>query len=432
MELAGRRLLVDCGLFQGLKNLRVRNWSPFAVPPASIDAVILTHAHIDHAGYLPLLARNGFTGPVYCTAATRELCSILLPDSARLQEEDADFANRHRFSRHAPALPLYSMRDVESALQLFRDVPFDQALSLFPDVQLVLRKAGHILGAASVLLSGAGRSILFSGDLGPPDDPIVEPPDPAVTADCIVVESTYGDRLHPVSDARAQLASVVRMVARHGSVLLIPAFAVGRTQLLLHLLTQLRAEAAVPHVPVFLDSPLALSATRMLRRHSADLRLSPAELDAMEHNTYFAETVDDSRQIDARRGPMVVIAGSGMATGGRITHHLKRFGGEPRNVILLSGYQAAGTRGAALASGVRELRIHGATHPIRAQVMQMSGVSAHADQNQLITWLSSAGPPRNCFVTHGEPVAAHALRDRIERELGWSCSVPDDGASAPL
>ena len=432
LRLGQSTILVDCGLFQGVKQLRLRNWAPFPVAPDTIDAVVLTHAHIDHSGYLPVLHRNGFRGPVYCTRATRDLCSILLPDSAHLQEEDARFANRHGYSKHHPAEPLYTTADVDQVLPSLKPVSFGEPISIADGIELTFNRAGHILGAATALLRAPEGSFLFTGDLGQPEDPIIRKPDPAPSADYIITESTYGDRKHAAVSAEIELGIAVRRAAAQGGVVMIPAFAVGRAQLLLHFLARLSSSGKIPDVPVYLDSPLAEAATRLLRSHLGEHRLSTIELDAIDTHTKFAHSVADSKAIDARPGPMVIVAGSGMATGGRILHHLKRFGGDHRNLIILAGHQVPGTRGADLLAGATELKIHGAFHPVRAEVMQLRALSAHMDSTQLLEWLRPLARPRHCFVTHGEPLAADLLRRRIQEELHWNCSVPEHLAQWPL
>jgi metallo-beta-lactamase family protein len=431
LRMGQTRILVDCGLFQGVKQLRLRNWEPFPVAPDTIDAVVLTHAHIDHSGYLPVLHRSGFRGPVYCTGATRDLCSILLRDSAHLQEEDARYANRHGYSRHRPARPLYTVEDVAAVLTQFRDVEFGTDISL-GDVSLSFHRAGHILGAASVVLRSPGTSMLFSGDLGQPEDAIIQAPEPAVQCDYVVVESTYGDRSHVTADVESELGAAIRRAAARGGVTMIPAFAVGRAQLLLHYLARLSAQGAIPDIPIFLDSPLAEAATRLLSTHAGEHRLSSEQIAAIHARTVITHTVAESKSIDRRSGPMVIIAGSGMVTGGRILHHLKCFAGDHRNLILLAGFQVPGTRGAGLVSGARELKIHGNYYAVKAEVMQLQSVSAHADAKQIVEWLRPLARPKHCFITHGEPLAADSLRLRIEEQLSWSCSVPDHLAQVEL
>lgn len=424
---ARNRVLVDCGLFQGLKNLRLRNWAELPFEATSISAVVLTHAHLDHSGYLPLLVKRGFNGPVYCTPATAELCKILLPDSGRIQEEDTEYANRGGFSKHHPALPLYTEEDATRCLRQLRALDFGQDFAVGPDLQGRFTPAGHILGAACVTLTGAAGKLVFSGDLGRPHDGIMNPPAPLSDADYIVVESTYGDRSHPSADALDELADIILRTVNRGGVVIVPAFAVGRTQILLHYIHQLKVQGRIPpQLPVFLNSPMATDVTALYERFSGELRLPKSECAAMCRAASFVTSVEQSKRINALHQPMIVVAASGMATGGRVIHHLKAFAPDPRNTILFSGYQAAGTRGAAMLGGAREIRIHGQDIPVRAEVAALSSLSAHADANEILQWLGGFGKaPRTAFVTHGEPVAADALRQRIERGLRWCVQVPE-------
>ncbi|WP_051376664.1 MBL fold/beta-CASP domain-containing RNA metallo-hydrolase [Burkholderia sp. WSM2232] len=425
LEGAGLRILIDCGLFQGTKNLRLRNWNPFPVDIGTLDAVILTHAHLDHSGYLPVLARMGYRGPVYCTRGTRDLCEIMLRDSARLQEEQAAYANRHGLSKHHPALPLYTIEDAEQALEQLDAREFDVPKQLNEHACFRLLPAGHILGAASVVLCVEGKVIAFSGDIGRPDDPIMRPPMPLAHADYLIVESTYGDRLHTKTDPATELAEIFATTFRRGGIVVIPCFAVGRAQTILHYIAQLKATGRMANVPVFLDSPMATSVTQLYRHHVGEHRVSSTEANAISHAAQMVRTVDESKAILGRRGPMVIIAGSGMATGGRVLHHLKAFAPDHRNTIALVGFQAAGTRGATLASGAPEIRIHGEDVRVRASVVCLSSLSAHADYGELLSWLRSiAKPPQRTFVTHGEPAAADAMRRHIEETYHWPCEVP--------
>jgi len=425
LEGAGLRILIDCGLFQGTKNLRLHNWRPLPVDIHTLDAVVLTHAHLDHSGYLPVLVRAGYRGPIYCTRGTRDLCQIMLRDSARLQEEEAAYANRHGLSKHHPALPLYTLDDAERALELLEPRDFDVPKRLNEHACFRLLPSGHILGAASVVLCVEGKVIAFSGDLGRPDDPIMRAPMPLAHADYLVVESTYGDRLHDTADPAAELAEVFANTFRRGGVVVIPCFAVGRAQSVLHHIARLKATGRMANVPVFLDSPMATSVTQLYLHHVGEHRLSSTEANAISHAAQRVRSVDESKAILTRHGPMVIIAGSGMATGGRVVHHLKAFAPDHRNTIALVGYQAAGTRGAALAAGAPAIRIHGDDVPVRASVVSLSSLSAHADYAEMLSWLHSIPePPRRTFVTHGEPAAADAMRRHIEETYHWRCDVP--------
>jgi metallo-beta-lactamase family protein len=420
-----RRILVDCGLYQGYKQLRLKNWAPPPFDPRSIDAVVLTHAHIDHSGYLPLLVKLGFRGRIHATAATEKLCRILLPDSGFLQEEQARFANKHGFSKHSPALPLYTEEDAERCLDFFSAHDFGEPCDI-AGAQVRFSRAGHLLGAASVRIQHGQTSVLFSGDLGRSNDPLMKAPEPPPQADYVVIESTYGDRVHPPADPMTELGVAVRTVHARGGVMVVPTFAVGRAQLLLLLLTRLKARGSIPDVPVYLDSPMAIDATPLFHEFRREHRLSAEECAATCRAARLVHTAEQSKALGERTGPAIILAASGMATGGRVVHHLKRFARDPRNMVLLAGFQAGGTRGAALAAGARELRIHGETVPVNAQVAQLSATSAHADAGELIAWLrSSPRAPRTTFVTHGEPPASDALRRRIESELRWSAAVPE-------
>jgi len=420
-------ILLDCGLFQGYKQLRLRNWAPLPFDPAQLDAVVLTHAHLDHSGYLPLLVKEGFRGRILCTEATADLCRILLPDSGHLQEEDAAFANRHGYSQHSPALPLYTEEDARACLRQFAPVPFDTHVPVAPGLGAKFSRAGHILGAAIVAIDDGGRRITFSGDLGRSDDPVMVAPAPLEASDYVVVESTYGDRLHERSDPLLELGAVIRDTAARGGVVVIPAFAVGRAQNLLYAMHQLKQSGAIPaYLPVFLDSPMARDATAIYRKHRQDHRLSGEQCEAMCHAATIINTVEESKELDRRQSPKVIISASGMATGGRVLHHIKAFADDHRNTILFAGYQAGGTRGAALVGGADTVRIHGQPVRIRAQVACVDNLSAHADSDDIMAWLGALGKaPRRTFVTHGEPAASEALRSRIKHELKWDCLVPE-------
>ncbi len=423
----GRRILVDCGLFQGFKQLRLRNWAALPVEPHGIDAVVLTHAHLDHSGYLPLLVRQGFAGPVYCTSATRDLCGILLPDSGRLQEEEAEYANRKGFSKHRPALPLYTEEDALRTLDRLVAVPFAGAVDLGGAVSLSLSPAGHLLGAAVVRLAHEDRSLVFSGDLGRPNDLLLPPPSPVAQADYLVVESTYGNRRHEASDPKEELAAVLNRTFARGGAVVVPSFAVGRAQTLMYLIHLLKAEGRIADVPVYLNSPMAVDATGIFHAHRGEHRLTPAQCDAMCGAAKVVNSVEESKRLNERRGPMVLIAGSGMATGGRVVHHLKAFAPDERNTVLFVGYQAGGTRGATLVGGAKAVKIHGDYVPVRAEVATLGNLSGHADYAEILDWLRQFGAaPRRVFVTHGEPEAADAMRRHIAESLGWEASVPAD------
>lgn len=426
LELGGRRVLVDCGLFQGLKQLRLRNWDAFPLPAQKIDAVVLTHAHIDHSGYLPALAKQGFKGPVFSTAATRDLAALMLPDSGHLQEEDAFYANRHGFSKHHPALPLYTEEDGRKALRLFKPCDYHEAFQPIPGVTMRFSQAGHILGAASVHVAWQGGSILFSGDLGRDHDLLMRPPEAPPAADYLVVESTYGDRSHEEEDPAILLAETINRTAARGGVVVVPAFAVGRAQALQYLVATLKHDKRIPDLPVFLNSPMAADVTEIYHRHRQEHRLDVAQCHRMCHAAKIINTVEESQKLNELRFPAVIISASGMATGGRVVHHLKAFAPDRRNTILLAGYQAAGTRGAKLAGGAKEIKIHGEYVPVRAEVVSLGSLSAHADRGELLRWIARLpGRPRRVFMTHGEPVAADSLRQAVEEQLRWACTVPE-------
>ena len=428
VEIDEARVLVDCGLFQGPKKLRLRNWSPPGWGAAALDAVILTHAHIDHSGYLPRLCKAGFRGRVYCTEGTRDLLHILLPDAGHLQEEEARLANRSGYSRHRPALPLYTRADAEACLEQLAPVAFGAAFAPAPGVTASFTRAGHIVGSGCVRLALGATSVTFTGDIGRPHDLVMRPPELLRPTDYLVVESTYGDRRHPEVDVAEELARVVDdTLARRGT-LVVPAFAVGRAQHLLHLLAELVERRRIPTVPVYLDSPMAIDATALFYRHREDHALDDAACARMSRIPTCTRTPDESKAIDRRTAPSIIISASGMATGGRVLHHLARFLPDARSTVLLVGYQAAGTRGRALADGADELKIHGQYIPVRARVARIDALSAHADYREIVDWLrASAIAPRRAFVTHGEPQASDAMRRRLRDELGWDAAVPGLG-----
>jgi metallo-beta-lactamase family protein len=426
LEADRQRILIDCGLFQGYKQLRLRNWAPLPFAARDIQAVLLTHAHIDHSGFLPVLTREGFRGPIYCSEGTLALCKILLPDSAHLQEDDARFANRHGISKHKPALPLYTQEDAQACLRQFQPVPIDRPLALGKRTTVTFGHAGHLLGACFVRVEHAGLSVAFSGDLGRPDDPILNPPDVPAASDYLVCESTYGDRVHPNIDPEVELEHCLAPALARNAVIVVPAFAVGRAQVLSLQIARLKRKGRLPDVPVYLDSPMAIDASALYRRFNQEHRLSAADCNLMYHGASFINTPEQSKSLDQRTGPMIIISASGMATGGRVIHHLKKFLGDERNLVLLAGFQAPGTRGGSLAAGAATVRIHGQDFPVRAQVRQLQASSSHADSNQILAWLRQLPtPPRRIFITHGEPGPSDALRQRIERELGWPTSVPE-------
>jgi metallo-beta-lactamase family protein len=428
-----RRILIDCGLFQGVKNLRTRNWAPPLFDPAALDAVVLTHAHLDHTGYLPVLVKQGYRGPVYCTTATLELCRILLPDSGFLQEEEARFLNKKQLTSHAPALPLYTQAEAEATLARFEPVPFATDLPLARDVRVRMTRAGHILGSACLQVEARGRTIVFSGDVGRLDDPVMRPPLPVGRADYLVVESTYGNRRHPPVDPAETLREVIeRTTARRGTVV-IPAFAVGRTQSVLYLIAQLRKAGRLPEVPVYLNSPMAIDATGVYCAHAGEHKLSERQCRETFAVAEFVRTKEASQALNTNDGPAVIISASGMATGGRVVHHLKTLLPDPRNTVLFTGFQAPGTRGEALVSGADEVKIHGEYVPVRADIVELPNLSAHGDYLELLDWLGHfERAPQRTFITHGEPVAADAFRHHVMSNLGWSCRIPEHEETVAL
>lgn len=422
------RILVDCGLFQGLKNLRELNWQRLEVDPREIDAVVLTHAHLDHCGYLPRLMLDGFKGSIFCTPATRDVAELILLDSAWLQEKDAEFANRKGFSRHKPAMPLYRVLDVERVLRQFRPIPLHRDVELPGDGRLQLRRAGHILGAATVQIDIGGVRIAFSGDLGRYDDPVMHDPESVPEADYVVIESTYGNRRHARGDAVEALGEVIDRTVRRGGTVVIPAFAVGRAQSLIQHLWLVRQRGGLRNVPVYLDSPMATSATELLHKHRQDHKIPARDFEAACDAVTYVREVEGSKSLSASRHPKVIISASGMATGGRVLHHIAAFAPDRRNTLLFSGFQAAGTRGRKLLQGAREVKVYGQWFPVNAEVTDMPMLSAHADCDELLRWLSGfRHPPQRVFIVHGETEASEALRERVQRDPGWQALVPWQG-----
>lgn len=425
IEMGARRILVDCGLFQGFRQLRARNRKPFPARPNTIDTVLLTHAHLDHSGYLPALTRAGFRGQVLCTPATRELCGLILPDSGHLQEEDARYARRKGYSRHRNPTPLYTLQDAKAALERLETHPFSHRIDLGDGIAASFFPAGHLLGAAQIRLELNDTTVHFSGDLGHDPDPLMRPPMPFQGADVLVCESTYGDRKHAELDPEAELAPVLKRVFARGGTVLIPSFAVGRAQGLMYHIARLMKRGDVPYAPVYLNSPMSVDATDIYHAHHDEHHVSWEDCVAMFELATRVNTVEQSKELNTRQGPMIIISASGMLTGGRILHHLVSFGGDRRNAIILSGFQAGGTRGAALAGGARRLRMLGRSIDIEAEVIQLNTFSGHADADETLRWMSAGSAARMTYVTHGEPTAADTLRFRIEHELGWPARAPE-------
>ncbi len=421
----GHRLLVDCGLFQGHKNLRQLNWIDLPFEPKRLSAVVLTHAHLDHAGALPLLVKQGFCGPVYTSAASIDVATVLLLDSAKLQQEEANYANRHNTTKHHPARPLYDIADVEATVKLFEPLSFGDWHNILPDISIKLQRASHILGAAFVRVHSGDREVVFSGDLGRAQAPILGAPETLGPVDCVVMESTYGNRYHPAEDPKILLASIINATVRKGGAVLIPAFAIGRAQVLMHAIHNLIETEKIPNLPVFLDSPMAVSVTKLYQKHHADHQLSAKQIKAVFDLAQLVETVEASKALNSLKYPRIIISASGMATGGRVLHHMRTLISDHRNAIVFGGFQAAGTRGARLVAGELTIRIFGQDLDVKAEIHSIEGFSAHADADQLLDWLESAGgSPRQVFLNHGEPSAADTLRQRVEHELGLPCQAP--------
>jgi metallo-beta-lactamase family protein len=439
LENGESRVLLDCGLFQGLKELRQRNWAAPPVDPRTLGAVILSHAHIDHSGYLPRLCRDGFTGPIYCTPGTSDLLQVMLPDAAHLQEEEAAFANRHRTSKHDPALPLYTIADAERALAQVKRVDFGQPFTATRGVEARFTRSGHILGAGLVTCEIGGRRLVFSGDLGRYDVPIMVDPEPVAEADVLLVESTYGNRVHPPDDPADRLTAAVRRAVEQKGWLLIPAFAVGRSQEILYDLRELEKRGVIPSLPVFLDSPMGIQATAIYAAHTEEHDPALERLVAGGTAPFapkrfaLSRSLEDSKRLNDTAGPGIIVAGSGMATGGRILHHLKRLLPDPKTTVLFVGYQAAGTRGRLLKDGAAEIRMLGMMVPVNATIMVSDAYSAHADREEILRWLGGfRRPPGMTYVVHGEAGAAEALRDAIVSRLGWNAAVAEDGQRVSL
>ncbi len=422
-----KRILIDCGLFQGLKQLRLKNWAKLPINPSDVDAVVLTHAHIDHSGYLPLFVKNGFSGKVYCTEATRDLCEVLLLDSAYLQEEEAKYANKGGFSKHNPALPLYTQEDAQIALTHLTPVDCEQDIDLGDGLTLRLSPSGHILGSAFVRIHNHKTSILFSGDIGRPNDILMKAPVRIKQADYLVLESTYGNRLHEQSDPKIKLAEIINQTVQRKGVVIIPVFAVGRAQELLYYIHLLKSSGAIANnIPVYLNSPMAVDATAIFNHYHGEHRLTPEQSHALCHTAHMVNSVEESKRLNETKEPVIILSASGMASGGRVVHHLKAFAPDPKNTVLFVGFQAAGTRGAAMLDGVESIKIHGEYVPVRANVEYLPNLSAHADYAEIIAWLGGfESMPKTTFITHGEPVAADAMRLHIEEQLHWQVVVPD-------
>ena len=422
----GKKILIDCGLYQGYKNLRQRNWDKLPVDPHTIDAVLITHAHIDHSGYIPVLLRNGYQGQIYSTEGTRTLCHILLPDSGHIQEEDAKHANQHAYSKHHPALPLYTYDEGLRAMSRFTTLPFHQKHQLFEDVFVEFLPAGHIIGSALIRITAEGKSILFTGDIGRPNDPLMKPPVIVTAADYLVIESTYGDRLHGTSNPLDELEKLINQTITAGGSVIIPAFAVGRTQDLLYYLHLLKKDQRIPNIPAYLDSPMAINASDILSRFADEHKLSPELCKLICNEVKYVNTPEESKALDQNKTQKIIISASGMLEGGRILHHLKAYLPDEHSTIILTGFQAGGTRGASLERHETEIKIHGEMIPVRAKIAAMNNMSAHTDYQELLAWCKHfKHPPRKTFIIHGDIASSESLRDKISHELGWNCIIPN-------
>lgn len=438
LELHGKKILVDCGMFQGRKANRLKNWDEFPLQPSEIDRILLTHAHIDHSGYLPRLCKEGFSGSIHCTHATHDLCEILLKDSAHIQEEDAYWANKKGYSKHKPAQPLYTVKDAKKTLSLFAPLHYGENLYDDDKVRFKFKDAGHILGSALIdIKTGDGsqsRKILFSGDIGRPDKQLLRDPVQAFNVDYLILESTYGDRLHAEDSPIEELARVIRESAERGGVLVIPSFAVGRTQTLLYLIRELEDQGKIPSMPVYVDSPMAIDVTDIFSKRISDFDITSRVLTLKgvkifhPKQLHLCETREQSKAINKIKSQAILISSSGMVTGGRILHHMVQRLPQPENTILFIGYQASGTRGRTILEGQPSVKIHGRQIPIKANTEKISGFSGHADYNEILAWLLGFDrPPEKTFIVHGEQEASKSLAEKIRDKLGWEVVIPGFG-----
>lgn len=463
LEHDGAKILVDAGLFQGLKELRLRNWQDMPFAAKDLSAVVLTHAHLDHCGYLPRLVSQGFRGRVFCTPGTKDLCRIVLPDSGRIQEEDAEQANRHGYSKHAPALPLYTENDALHAVTLLQPVGYERPVPVAPGMEVDFINAGHLLGSAYARVRVGGKTILFGGDLGRFNRPVLPDPTFVEHADYLLVESTYGDRIHHEDDEGEKLAQAIRETAERGGRMVIPAFAVGRVEELIYWVRRLELERRIPILPVYVDSPMASEALARYRErlHELDPEFHPEDRDEIAPHGVAAHesrsrrqaqtaqerelcafcttkfkvisSTQESKELTNSKKPAIIISSSGMATGGRVLHHLKATLPDPRNTALLVGFQAEGTRGRRLLNGEKTLRIHGMDVPVHARIERIDSMSAHADSEEILRWLRGfKAPPKRTFLVHGEPPAMETLRQTITKELGWTVHMPQWKEKADL
>lgn len=426
VSFSNMNILVDCGLFQGLKSLRLKNWDKFQIDPGKIDAVLLTHAHIDHSGYIPRLIENGFKGRIYATEATYDLCKILLPDAGYLAEEEAEYLNKHKKTKHNPALPLFTVEQAHKSLDFFEVVDFEKKVVLGNGIEFEFRYSGHILGAASVLIKLNDMKLFFTGDVGRPDSPVFFEPRNIPHIDYLITESTYGNRRHNKSDVLDELEKIINDTFKKGGVVLIPTFAVGRAQEIMYYLWQLKIQHRIPDIPMYLNSPMAMNVNSIFVKYHHLHRLNKIQSEDIYSVVKYIHSVEESKALNEKKGSMLIISASGMLTGGRVLHHLKKFGPVANNTILLTGFQAMGTRGEALKNGVDELKIHGEYIPIKCDIQVLENMSAHADYQEIINWFRKSDiKPKKTFIVHGEPAALDSLRMRISDLFGWSCVVPE-------
>jgi len=433
LTIGHKKILVDCGLYQGVKNLRQKNWDKFPVEPSSIDAILLTHAHIDHSGYIPAMKRAGFRGTIFCSSGTFDLCKVLLPNSGYLQEEDARYANKKRFSKHSPALPLYTEEDAIASLKLFKAVSMNNEIEVDKGIVATFTPVGHILGASAIQIKAQGKVITFSGDVGRSNDLVMNPPQPLSGTDYLVIESTYGDRLHEETDPFEYLEKIINETSKRGGIVLIPSFAVGRAQINLYVLQLLKQSQRIPNLPIYLNSPMAISATEIYCRHKKEHQLTAEQCQLIDDGTKFVRTPEESIELNSSTYPSVIVSASGMASGGRVLHHLKSLVSHHRNSIVFIGYQAPGTRGDALVSGATQIKVHGEYLPVKAEIFHNGSLSAHGDYSEIIAWLKQSNiSPKRVFVTHGERAAADSMRLKLKDGFGWNACVPEIGDEIEL